>query len=326
MKKPTMTLVFCCATASALLCLAHPVLAAETGTPGTTQVQPPAPIVVADENYLIHEEDILRLDVWGEPQLSNMQMQVTPDGKINVPYLGQIQASGLTQAQITAEIANKLEEAEILFKPKVVITLISIHRPTVRVLGAVLRSGEFEFKEGDRVLDAVAQAGYGDTAWLEKATVTHRGSDQKPIPVNLKKMLNEGDYSQNYELQKGDVINIPLEEYQNKFYVMGEVNRPMMYDLKDNTTVLAAINLAGGQTERGALRSTVVIRGAPGKPEKVKCDLSKVFSKGDLSQDIVLQPGDVVYVPQTNKPNWPQISQILSAISSLTYIRRYGLF
>ena len=172
-----------------------------------------------------------------------------------------MQAAGLTQAQITSAIAVKLEEAQILYKPKVVITLYHYASTHGARAWRGPESWGVQFKEGDRVLDAVAQAGYQDTAWLEKATLTHRGSDQKSIPINLKKMLNDGDYSQNYELQKGDVINIPLEEYQNKFYVMGEVNRPMMYDLKDNTTVLAAINLAGGQTERAALRSTVVIRG-----------------------------------------------------------------
>ena len=327
MKIPTMALLLSCAAAFLTLFLAHPIRAEDSVAAKTAQEQPTSPVLVPDANYLIQEEDILRLDVWGEMQLSGMQMQVTPDGKINVPYIGEMQVAGLTQAQITSAIAAKFEEAQILYKPKVVITLYTMHRPTVRVLGAVQRVGEYQFKEGDRVLDAVAQSGYQETAWLEKATLTHRGSDQKSIPINLKKMLTDGDYSQNYELQKGDVINIPLEEYQNKFYVMGEVNRPMMYDLKDNTTVLAAINLAGGQTERAALRSTVVIRGnKAGKPEKVKCDLSALFAKGDLSKDIVLQPGDVVYVPETNKPNWSKISQILGTISSLTYIRRYGLF
>lgn len=327
MKKPTIAVLFGCVTAIVALSMAQPLRAEDSAPLKTTQEQPAPPIVIADANYQIQEEDVIRMDVWGEQQLSNTQMQVTPDGKINVPFVGEMQAVGLTQAQIAAAVASRLEDAQILYKPKVLIGIISMHRPTVRVVGAVLKVGEFQFKDGDRVLDAVAQAGYQDTAWLEKATLTHRGTDQKAIPVDLKKMLADGDYSQNYELQKGDVINIPLEEYQNKFYVMGEVNRPMMYDLKDNTTVLAAINLAGGQTERAALRSTMVIRGnKDGKPQTVQCDLASLFAKGDLTKNINLEPGDVVYVPETKKPNWSKISQILSTITSLTYIRRYGLF
>lgn len=286
-----------------------------------------SPILAVEPDYLIQEEDVLRMDVWGEPQLSNLQMQVTPDGKVNVPYIGEMVVKGLTQAQITKGIAEKFEEEEILIKPRVVITLLSMHRPTVRVLGAVQKSGEFFFKDGDRVLDAVAQAGYLDNSWLEKATLTRRDQDGQLVvkEVNLQDILN-GNHSENIKLQKGDVLNIPPEEYQNKFFVMGQVMRPMMYDLKDNTTVLAALNLAGGPTERAAMSATMIIRGDPANPEKVKCDLAKMFEKADLSQNIVLQPGDVVYVPETKKPNWGKISQILSTISSFTYIRRYGLF
>jgi polysaccharide export outer membrane protein len=312
----------CCAVAGAF-CPAFPVTADDSAA--GNQVQAPTGGAVADANYQIQVEDILRLDVWGEPQLSNLQTQVTPDGKINIAYIGEVQAEGLTQSELTASIAKKLESAEILLDPNVQITILTLHRPTVRVLGAVQRSGEFIFRDGDRILDAVAQAGYTDNAWLEKGTLIHSGPNQQPIPIDLKKML-DGDLSQNFELQKGDVINIPPEDYANKFYVMGQVLRPMMYDLKDKATVLAAINLAGGPTERASLRSTVVIRGDPAKPEKVNCDLSKLFDKGDLSQDIVLQPGDVVYVPETKKPHWGKISQILSTITSLTYIRRFGLF
>ena len=53
------------------------------------------PVAAVDKDYRIVEEDILRIDVWGEPQLSNLEMQVTPDGKITVPYVGDIQAPDL---------------------------------------------------------------------------------------------------------------------------------------------------------------------------------------------------------------------------------------
>ncbi|MCL5105092.1 MAG: polysaccharide export protein [Armatimonadetes bacterium] len=324
MNKATLALLACCVLAAVLTIT--PTILADGVSPGAaSNVQPTSPpAVAADANYRIQEEDILRLDVWGETQLSNLQMQVTPDGKINVAYLGEMQAAGLTQNELTQNIVKQFEEKQILFNPKVQITILNLHQPTVRILGAVQRVGEVTFKDGDTILDAVGRAGYTGDAWLEKATVTHKGSD-KPIPLDLRKMLN-GDLSQNIKLQKGDIINIPPTEYQNKFYVMGQVMRPMMYDLRDKTSVLAAINLAGGPTERASLRSTLVIRGGPDKPQKVRCNLSKLFDKADLSQDIQLLPGDVVYVPESNKPDWMKISQVLSAVTSLSYIRRLGLF
>ncbi|MEN6415927.1 MAG: polysaccharide biosynthesis/export family protein [Armatimonadota bacterium] len=288
--------------------------------------QPPAGVASVDASYRIAEEDVLRMDVWGEQQLTNMQMQVTPGGKINVPYIGEMQAAGLTQSELTQSIADALVDKEILLNPSVQITLMIIHKPTVRVWGAVNRPGEVYFKEGDKVMDAIAGAGsyVTEVAWLEKATLTRKDATES-ITIDVKKMV-EGDLSQNFELKKGDTIYIPTEDYQNKFYVLGQVHRPGIYDLKDNTSVLSAVGLAGGPTDRGVLRSTVVVRGNPDSPERVQCDLTRLFDKADLTQDITLQPGDVVIVPESKKPDWSKISQVISSLVNVTYLRRYGLF
>lgn len=283
------------------------------------------PVIVADESYRIMEEDVLRIDIMGEPDFSGMQMRVTQDGKINVPYIGEMQAAGLTQTEVTSQIAKKLEEMDILYNAKIQLTITSLHEPMVRVLGQVNRPGPVLFKHGDTIIDAVASAGsFTDNAMLEKATLTKKGSD-KPIPVDLRRILRDNDLTENYELEIGDTIYIPAEDYENKIYVLGQVNRPGLYDLKDKTTILQAITLAGGQTDRGAINSTVVVRGDPANPERVKCDLTKLFDKADLSQDIELKAGDVVLVPETKKPDMNKISQIISTILNLTYLRRIGL-
>lgn len=325
MKKATKALLALCLVAPVLLLVAPLALASETESTARAETSPTGPPPIVNADYQLMEEDVLRLDVWGEPQLSNQQMQVTPDGKVNVAFVGEMQAAGLTQAELIASIGRKLEEAGILISPKVQITLINMHRPSMRVLGQVQRPGEVLFKEGDTIMDAIAQAGsYASDAWLEKATLTHKGSD-KPIPIDLRKLL-AGDMSQNYQLQKGDTLYIPPEDYQNKIYVLGMVNRPGIYSLKEKTTILDAITLASGPTERGALKSTVVVRGDPTKPQKVQANLTKLFDKGDLSQNIILQPGDVVIVPETKKPDWNKIGQVLSTVLNLGYLRRYGLF
>lgn len=283
----------------------------------------PVPAISVAEDYLLMEEDVLKMDVWGEPYLSNMQMQITPDGKISIPYVGEIKAAGLTVGDLRSEIIQRFEDADILGNPRITITLLNMHQLMVRVLGEVRQPGLVVFKEGDTVLDAIAQAGsYTENAWLEKATLTRRG-DQEPIAINIRDML-EGDHTNNIKLKKGDIISIPPEDYENKIYVMGQVMRPSMYDLKDNTTLLAAINLAGGPTERASLGNTKVIRGDPQNPETVPCDLAKLLGSGDRTQDIVLRPGDVVMVPETKQPNWTKWSQIIGTILNLTYLRKMG--
>lgn len=283
------------------------------------------PAIGVGKDYRLTDEDILRMDVWGEEQLSSLQMQITPDGKVNIPYAGEMTAEGLTLTELTDQIAGEFVKAGILINPRVQITLISMHQPTVRVLGEVNKPGVVVFKEGDTILDAISQAGsYTENAWLEKTSLMRKG-EGGPTTIDLRKML-DGDISQNTELKKGDIIAIPPEDYENKVYVMGQVLRPSMYDLKDNTTVLAAINLAGGPTERASLRNTRVLRGDPKNPQAVSCNLTKLLDGGDRAQDILLQPGDVVMVPETKQPNWNKISQILSTILNFTYIRKFGIF
>jgi polysaccharide export outer membrane protein len=296
-------------------------IGADSGTAGANALA--APISTAEADYHITVDDVLRMDVWGEPQLSNMQMQVTPGGTINVPFLGEMQASGLTQAELARQIAKKLADSQILYEAKVQITVISLHRPQVRVLGAVQRPGSFEFKEGDCVLDALAQGGsYTEDAMLEAGTITHRGSHES-IPINIKKLV-EGDLSQNYPLKNGDAIYIPHEEYSNKIYVLGQVNRPGQYPLKDKTTILAAISLAGGQNDRGSVFGTIVLRGDPARPEKVNCNLKNLFEKGDLSQNLELKSGDIVVVPDSKKLDWGKIAQVVNMATNLSYLHRWG--
>ncbi len=236
---------------------------ADSGTADAAASTPPA--TVADADYRIAEEDVLRMDVWGEPQLSNMQIPVPPGGKISVPYLGDMQAAGLTQAELAQQISKKLADAEIVYDARVQISVYVLHQPQVYVFGAVQRPSSFPFKTGATVLDAIALAGsYSDDAMLEAASITHKDSDQS-VPLNLKKLF-ENDLTQNYELQNGDKIYIPHEDYNNKIFVLGQVNRPGVYSLKDNTTVLSAISLASGQTPDGSVRNTVVVRGDPSHP------------------------------------------------------------
>ena len=84
-----------------------------------------------------------------------------------------------------------------------------------------------------------------------------------------------------------------------KIFVLGEVNRPGVYQIDPPTTVLEAISNAGGFTLDGKGSSVLLIRGGPEKPDVRTLDLKKALEKGKVSQNILLQTGDVVYVPRT---------------------------
>ena len=282
------------------------------------------PTIVVPTDYLIAPDDLLQMDVWGEPELKT-QVQVTPDGNINVPFIGPVKAQGKTQKQLADEIGKLYVDREFLVSPNVNITLVRIHKPMIRVLGQVGRPGVIEFEDGDTVMEAIAQAGsYTESALLEDVTLTRKDSTE-PIHLDLKALFHKGDMSQNLKLEKGDTIYIP-EDTINKYYVLGEVLRPGLFKLNDNVTVLSAISGAGGPTPKAKLKSTMLIRGDIKKKKKVVVNVANLISKGDIKEDMEIKAGDVVYVPESNKPDWNKISSFLNVLTSVSYFRRYNLF
>lgn len=284
---------------------------------GSAEDAKPAPAASVPAGYKLQTEDVVKIAVWGEPNLSLEQI-VDPKGYIRLPLLGEIYAEGLTVEELTNALSQGL--TKYLVEPKVQITLVRFRQPRVYMLGQLRQPAMYEFDAGDRVMEAIALAGsFTEFADLASATLTHRDSDVS-CPLDLAKLFYEGDMSQNVVLEDGDTIYVP-EDTKNKFYVLGEVVRPNMYRLKPNVTVVDAIAGAGGATERGNLKATCVVRVSGGeKPERISVDVKKLLKDGDLAQNIALEPGDVVYVPETSKPDWREIAGILSTVVNTSYL------
>jgi len=277
-------------------------------------------IALAADDYRIQRDDVLQITVVEDPNLSR-ETVVAQDGTINLPVVGTITVRGMTTGEVAEKIRTALIEAQYLRDPHVSISLKVINRPRVAVLGMVLRPGTYEFKEGETVMHAISMAGSfdPDRARLQDAVLRRKRADgtEETIPLDLEKLFFKGDMSQNYRLQPDDVIFIP-EDVVNRVYVLGKVVRPGLYPWKSSTTVLEAINRAGGQQEKGTLSRVYIIRpnpDAPDKPQRIEVNLLKLIDKGDTSQDIALQPGDTVYVPEVKKPDWNQIYSIVATIA-----------
>jgi polysaccharide biosynthesis/export protein len=279
---------------------------------------PPGKTDAPPDDYLIQMEDVLRMSVLGEPELTSEQV-VDPKGEINIPLAGAIHAVGLTRQQLTDTVTLKL--SKYLVEPRVQLTLSQYRRERVYVMGMVNRPGVVELKPGDRVMEAMAQAGsFSQDAYLEGAVITPKES-QKSVSLDLHKLFFLNDMTQNVPLKDGDTIYVP-ENIDNKFFVLGEVGRPGKFALKDHVTIIDAITGAGGVTPRANAGTTYILRGK----ERIKVDINKFLKSADLSQNIALKAGDVIYVPESNKPDWNKISGIISIIVNSSYlVRSLGL-
>ena len=172
---------------------------------------------------------------------------------------------------------------------------------------ASLRSGTLvtaasgrTYLEGQTTLmDLIALAGgYTVNADIKNIQLIREG---KTYLINLYDIIGKGDQSQNVIIDDGDVVNIPeLPAYRERVYVLGEVNGQGIYSLKEAQDLLAAISLAGSFTRLAKEENTLIVRGyEPGKePLVMMADLNALLREADISQNIPLEDGDLVYVPR----------------------------
>jgi polysaccharide export outer membrane protein len=118
---------------------------------------PPEPGEMERDSYVIGHGDILRIVVWKNPELSVEAVPVRPDGKISVPLLNDVQASGLTPDELKELLTRSF--AEYVQNPDVTVVVTQILSKRVHILGAVARSGAVPLTQDMRVLDAIAAAG-----------------------------------------------------------------------------------------------------------------------------------------------------------------------
>jgi polysaccharide export outer membrane protein len=221
-----------------------------------------------------------------------------------------------------------LESGDSLYIPKAfAITNISI-------AGEVNSPGLYSLEGKVDILKAISACrGVTEKANLKDAIITKM--DNNIIPVDLEKLFLQNDISQNHTLETGDSLFVPLS-LENNIYVLGQVNSPGLYPIKDECTVVKAITLAGGYTANARLKSCVVIRRFPRDEEGLKIqtitlndvkiirekyeqvieiNLIKILKDGELDQNIVLQPRDIVYIPIRPLSEF-DISTILDVVST----------
>src|ERR1700683_3397295 len=172
--------------------------------PGQAQVK-----AVADD-YIIGPGDTVHVFVWLNPELSST-VPVRPDGKISTPLVEDMVAVGKTPTELARDIEKVL--AEYIKSPQVnvIVTQPLSAFSQIKVIGQVVKPQSLPYREGMTVLDALlAAGGLAPYAAGNRAKVVRtEGGKQVPISVNLEKIIDKGDMTQNIKLQAGDVIVVP---------------------------------------------------------------------------------------------------------------------
>ena len=166
----------------------------------------------AVEQYKIGPGDVVRIDVWNNPEVS-VTAPVRPDGQVSVPLAGDVQAGGRTPEQLAQVVEKGL--GHYIRDPEVtaIVTELNSHEYLfrVRVTGAVEEPLSMPHREGMTVLDLVLEAGgMTDFASPGRAKLyrTENGK-RETYPVDLDEILVEGDLETNYRLKPGDIVAVP---------------------------------------------------------------------------------------------------------------------
>jgi polysaccharide biosynthesis/export protein len=161
-----------------------------------------------DAEYKIGAQDVLRIDVWKEDQLTRT-VPVRPDGKITLPLVNDVQAIGLTSMQLAAVITDGLKK--YITNPQVTVTIAEINSRRIYVTGEVTRPGAFPLLPNMTVLQALSGSG-GFTQFARSKKIyilrTEDGKQTK-IPFNYNEVVGGKKPEQNIALQPGDVIVVP---------------------------------------------------------------------------------------------------------------------
>jgi polysaccharide biosynthesis/export protein len=164
--------------------------------------------VATDPDYKIGPQDMLRIDVWKEPDISRV-VPVRPDGKITLPLVNDVQASGLTPTQLAAKIAEGLKK--YITSPQVTVGVTEINSRRIFVSGEVARPGAFPLLPNMTVLQALSSAGGFTQFAREKKIYILRMENGRQVkhPFNYKDAISGKNVEQNILLEGGDIIVVP---------------------------------------------------------------------------------------------------------------------
>jgi polysaccharide biosynthesis/export protein len=190
------------------LLLALPIGCASVSKEAFEEAVKPVP-----KDFLLGPEDVLEVSVWRNQDLSRTVV-VRPDGKISLPLVGEIQASGSNPAQVAAKIAARL--AEFKENPNVSVSIKEVNSYFIYVLGEVHRPGKYPLKSYVTVLQGVSMAGgflpfasQNNMQVIRTRTYENGKETQIRIPVPYNELVSGKGAIGNFILKSGDTIVVP---------------------------------------------------------------------------------------------------------------------
>lgn len=281
---------------------------------------PEEPLTYTPGYYKLGPLDVISILVEGHPEFSDPNILVPSDGRIYLPAAGSMAINGMTIRQVTNLVTRKLSNR--LREPRVTVSVRSLRSRAsgyVNVVGDAVKPQIVQIRPGWRLTEVLAKVGgVADRLDETKATLSRRGVGQ--IKVDLFQAASRPLSKANLRLKPNDVLSIMNVE---PVTLIGDVEKPAAYRWQTASTLLDAINKAGGLKKTPQDSEAYVVR--RGRRIEVKLQDALAFKPG---ANFRLQPGDVVSVKAVDpisligaveKPDtysWQRASTVLDAVYS----------
>lgn len=251
-------------------------------------------------NFVLGPRDLIEISVWESDNMKT-EMPIRPDGLISFPLIGDIKAGGLTTEELRKAITIRLKDYFIDATVSVILKEINSDTIRVSIGGEVNGPGSYKVHKPATILHAISIGkGVTENVNLRKSYLLRQG---KRVGVDFFALIEGNDLSQNVYLKNNDLIYFP-NNFENRINIMGEVQKPQIILFREGMTILDAVLLAGGLTEIAKPAATKVYRKISQNTgnetvKKYQVALDKVIVEGDLTKNMLLNPGDIILVPRS---------------------------
>lgn len=254
-----------------------------------------------DPSYRLGPGDKLVLILTGDVSAS-YTLDVTREGMIVVPQVGQLYVNNITLADLENLLYNRLGRVYSGVRrgpgatTRFTVTPARLRSNQIFVLGDVMLPGSHRVSGAGTALSALyAAGGPTDNGSMRRVEVKRAGKIVDVLDVY--DYLLRGDASHDVRLQNGDIVFVPPQ--LGRVRIVGEIVRPATYEIKPNETLADAIKFAGGFTPTASRARVQIERILPPEQrvaghERIVTDVaSPLFAAGTAPAE-PLRPGDVI--------------------------------
>ena len=155
-----------------------------------------------DHPFILGAEDQISVMIYNSPEFSGAHM-IRPDGKITVPFLGDVVAAGFTPLELSNSIKERLKK--YIVDPDVSVSVTQVNSKRYYIQGEVGRTGGFPLLVPTKVLEALVNAGGFKDFANQKKIVIMRVTGER-LNFNYKEVIQGKKMEQNIYLKPGDII------------------------------------------------------------------------------------------------------------------------